>query len=142
MAILNSRLQQLVQAESADAPLAPVLVEVDGLRDSEFVRKHVLGGVSAPTQERLIKAGTFPQPDIYLGRRPMWRASTLRTFLSDAGAKRAAGPVRMPTKRVAEQLPASRAAAPARPRKAPATSDAPVPTTPVHKPQGEPAAAG
>jgi predicted DNA-binding transcriptional regulator AlpA len=57
--------------------------------DKDRIRDSVLGRVSASTFDRLRAAGEFPEPDMLIGRRPIWFARTVRAW-ADARAKEAA----------------------------------------------------
>jgi predicted DNA-binding transcriptional regulator AlpA len=45
---------------------------------------HALS-TSRPTLERLRASGRFPQPDLHIGKRPMWKPSTVREWIERGG---------------------------------------------------------
>ena len=45
-----------------------------------------LTGLSRRTLERERSAGRFPKPDLYVGKRPMWRPETIRRWI-EAGSE-------------------------------------------------------
>jgi hypothetical protein len=44
-------------------------------------------GVSRRTIERERSAGRFPKPDLFIGRRPMWKPTTIRLWIEDQSRK-------------------------------------------------------
>jgi predicted DNA-binding transcriptional regulator AlpA len=43
--------------------------------------------VSRRTIERERSAGRFPKPDLTIGRMPLWRPETIRTWIEEAGRR-------------------------------------------------------
>ena len=53
--------------------------------DPRYSRAQVcayMGGLDLTTLDKWVSAGKFPKPDLYLGRHPRWRLSTVNAYLS------------------------------------------------------------
>jgi hypothetical protein len=66
-----------IQPETA-TPIEPLLTPADVAR---------ILGVSKRFLERSRSAGTFPAPDVWLGRLPRYRPQTVRDFIAKGGVK-------------------------------------------------------
>ncbi|WP_176701908.1 helix-turn-helix transcriptional regulator [Gilliamella sp. GillExp13] len=41
-----------------------------------------MGGLDQTTLDKWVAKGEFPRPDLYLGRHPRWRLSTINAYLA------------------------------------------------------------
>ena len=81
-ATLVASLNRLVNAleRQADRPrFDPMTLRIDELADAL--------GVSRRAIERERAAGRFPRPDLTIGKMPLWRIETVRTFLERGNRK-------------------------------------------------------
>ena len=56
------------------------------IEDPVYSRTQVcayLGGIDLTTLDKWVAVGDFPQPDLYLGRHPRWKVSTVNAYLSE-----------------------------------------------------------
>jgi hypothetical protein len=61
---------------------APVTVELEGLYGRSFVRENVVPA-SNMTLDRMIRAGSFVEPSVYIGRKPFWTGRALHDWLKE-----------------------------------------------------------
>ncbi len=73
-------LRQALESRQADRPrIEPLAYRLDELADAL--------GVSRRAIERERAAGRFPRPDLTIGKMPLWRPETVRSFLERGGRR-------------------------------------------------------
>jgi hypothetical protein len=70
---------QETASEAAGRPLEPIAFRK--------ATAAALVGISVRTWDRLLAAGKAPRPDAYAGRCPLWKRSTLETWIARGGAR-------------------------------------------------------
>jgi len=79
LAALLPGLRQALESRQADRGPEPL-----AYRKAEAAR---LCGTSPRTWERLLSAGKAPRPDAYAGKNPLWKKSTLESWISRGGSR-------------------------------------------------------
>lgn len=55
------------------------------IEDPRYSKAQVcayMGGLDQTTLDKWVAAAKFPKPDLYLGRHPRWKLSTVNAYLS------------------------------------------------------------
>ncbi|OCG58756.1 hypothetical protein A9G37_06600 [Gilliamella sp. GillExp13] len=55
------------------------------IEDPRYSKSQVcgyMGGLDQTTLDKWVAKGEFPRPDLYLGRHPRWRLSTINAYLA------------------------------------------------------------
>lgn len=56
-------------------------ITIEDPRYSKTQVCNYIGGIDQTTLDKWIASEKFPKPDLYLGRHPRWKLSTINTYL-------------------------------------------------------------
>jgi len=56
-------------------------ITIEDPRYSKTQVCNYIGGIDQTTLDKWVASEKFPKPDLYLGRHPRWKLSTINTYL-------------------------------------------------------------